>query len=107
MLQLFRDAGKAALQPAPAPKKSRRKQQRGEDDSQRIVFVRKQMRRLFRKVKRHLADEWQDDPTDGSDWWTQHQRQQRTAGRTYSASVGLSRDDLARHHSGLLDHRNG
>jgi hypothetical protein len=104
VLGLFRKAGKALLQPV--PKTSRRKQS-GEDNQNRIAFVRKYMRRLFRKVKRHIADEWQDDPTGGTDWWTQHQQEQRIADCCHSACHGPDREDLARPHAELLKRKYG
>jgi hypothetical protein len=75
--QLFGEARNALMQRAvPAPKKSRRK--RSGDDEARAADLRKQIKRLFRKVRRHIADDPRDDrPTFDSQWF--HQHQQRTA----------------------------
>jgi hypothetical protein len=61
--------------PAP-PKKSRRK--RSGDDEARAAELRKHLKRIFRKVRRHVSDDDRDDrPT--FDAAAFHQHQQRVA----------------------------
>ena len=64
---------------APTPKKSRRKRS-GEDEA-RAADLRKQIKRLFRKVRRHVGDD-DRDPSDERptfDAHEFHQHQQRVA----------------------------
>jgi hypothetical protein len=76
---LFQQAAIALRITAPAaPRKSRRKRS-GEDDKERTAFIRKHMRRLFRKMARQTSEDWRDAPPtfDGDAW---HRHQQSVAG---------------------------
>jgi hypothetical protein len=69
---LFRQTVKALTLrlAAPAPPKKR---QRSGGDEARAADLRKQIKRLFRKVRRHVSEDWRDaPPTVDSDWWHWH-----------------------------------
>jgi hypothetical protein len=56
---------------APTPKKRKRS---GEDEA-RAADVRKQIKRLFRKVRQHVSEDWRDaPPTVDNDWWHWHRQ---------------------------------
>jgi len=62
---------------APAPTKSRR-QRSGEQDQ----FIRKHLRRLFRKMARQTGDDGRDPPPSfDSQWWYWHQQHAASPGR--------------------------
>jgi hypothetical protein len=72
--QLFADARRALAQRinTPAPP---RKRKRSGDDEARAADLRKQIKRLFRKVRRHVADDPRDDrSTVDNDWWHWHRQ---------------------------------
>jgi hypothetical protein len=73
---LLRQAFKALTVRAdhPAPKKSRRKGD-GTGEDVRRAFIRKHMRRLFRKIRRRMGDDCRDRPPsfDGQQWHRQQQ----------------------------------
>lgn len=101
--QLFRAAAQTLLRRGPAPKKSRRRQT-GEDHSELVRYL----RRLFRKTGRHVGDDWQDDPTDGTDWYSQHRQRERIAANSnHSTRAGPARIGLPRLRDSLLKRRYG
>jgi hypothetical protein len=74
---LFRQAVAAITSritaPAPAPKKKRS----GKDgtEHERTSFIRKHMRRLFRKTGRHMGDDWRSVETAfDSERWRRHRQ---------------------------------
>jgi hypothetical protein len=62
--QLFGAAVKSLTQPAPKPKKSRRR--RGGEDDKRLAFIRKHLRRLYRKIARDAGEDGGDGHIRGS-----------------------------------------
>jgi hypothetical protein len=88
----FGAAVKALTQRAPkpaAPKKTARKRS-GEDDKGRIAFVRKQTRRVFRKVARRVSDDERDErPTFDAHSFHQHQQRVADIGSTHEQERGF------------------
>jgi hypothetical protein len=57
---------------APAPPKKRK---RSSEEEARAADLRKQIKRLFRKVRRHVGDDDRDPPsTVDNDWWHRHRQ---------------------------------
>jgi hypothetical protein len=89
--------------PAPAPAKKRK---RGEEE--RGAFIRKHLRRLWRKMAWKTVEDWRDaPPTFDSDEW--HRHQQRTAGCVHDDECRLhaGADRLSPTRDALLDPRHG
>jgi hypothetical protein len=84
--QLFADARRALMRPAPAPPKKRK---RSGDDEARAADLRKQIKRLFRKVRRHVGDDCRDaPPTVDSDWWHWHRQSMADPGGDHRHQPG-------------------
>jgi hypothetical protein len=89
IIGLFRQTAKALTLRivAPAPPKKRK---RSGDDEARAATLRKQLKRLFRKVRRRVSDDDRDDrPAFDSDWWHWHRQSMADIGRKPAHDDGL------------------
>jgi hypothetical protein len=77
---LFRQTVKALTLRIGAPAPPKKRKRSGEEEA-RAADLRKQIKRLFRKVRRHVGDDDRDPPpTVDNDWWHWH-RQSMAEGR--------------------------
>jgi hypothetical protein len=88
----------------PAPGPAAKKRKRREEES---GFMRKQLRRRWRKMAWKIVEDWRDAPPtfDGDEW---HWHQQRTAGRDHDGERHLrAGDHLSPNRERLLDPKHG